>query len=1054
MKHLLIDAITIYPAGDTVIQAGDSIIYSAEAFDQYGNVLGSIQFEYSLVECTNCVGLFTGSVLNVTRSGQSRVQVTAEGVTALGGIVKVTPGDLSRMELQVDTIQFVGNVINSDAAIILYDEYNNLKTDYDLLANPINLYISSGELSTTELNDNSTQIGGVIRLPSYEITYTGLSDIVEIYAETGSVVSNTEIVGFNNYDIIDLVGTDGETLTEVMAGENTKTKLLILNNGNYSDNTNISYLSFYKSDPDNNVFEFDDSSSVLHETDTIKIFIPINPTPGIIDILVVVIVSDFTFNDVVYTVSDTISLPINILGSADISFSDGSFKPDSIFAHDEFDFDFDIQVDGTVPEIDSAIADLNLLSQDGLSELSNIFYGNVDNHFIQNDLISYTNLIGRINILDDMPNGYYPVEFSYQLFSGNSILTVEESIVDSIFVFFDHGLSLVIGSLKPQVVYAGSNVSFEFKVNLDSEVPYAFHEAHSVFRIYDYNYSTSTNLFLDTDSLYPGENILRSASISIQQEQLGRELLAEAKFKTCISGMTDTLEFSTSFTDASLPIEVHQQPSVQIIDLEIISPNSPKVNTSQELSMVCTIANLSNEQIQSLDIQLVSVENSSTIHNQNQTINDIVPFDTVEIYFNITASDVENLLPESFRVDILSDGIDVIPPVNNSAFLFIENPALLDLSYRVNGVENVDEFIVSHGESINLSIVLNNIGSSKISGGEYQLIIDGLLSSIDTLQGFIDDDSLLDFNFSAPLIDATVEFTFELKTVPIDINTGLEAELLNDLFTFKVFSISDETELTIGAEVTSSSLVLPGVPKSFFDFSFRNAGSSFLNDIMLNKIEFSVFNKNFNEIDARSVFNIGNSGFFEDDNKITHTTTGGNKITFWFDDFLISSGDNKSISLVLEFKNSDIKTVNFESFINQVDAVFESGPNYGLPVDIATVNGQDEILSIKFVIKGESLGESFIIRDNPFNPLESPALFSYELKKESDVEFRVFTLSGEEVYSLDIPSGSYGAKSGENMIEWDGKNNSGYLVLNGVYIASILDKSTGEYSRMKIALVK
>ena len=70
------------------------------------------------------------------------------------------------------------------------------------------------------------------------------------------------------------------------------------------------------------------------------------------------------------------------------------------------------------------------------------------------------------------------------------------------------------------------------------------------------------------------------------------------------------------------------------------------------------------------------------------------------------------------------------------------------------------------------------------------------------------------------------------------------------------------------------------------------------------------------------------------------------------------------------------------------------------------------------------------------------------------VEFRVFTLTGEEVYAKDLPEGSEGARLGENDIPWDGRNNAGHMVRNGVYIVSIKIVRTGEYARMKVAVVK
>jgi flagellar hook assembly protein FlgD len=70
------------------------------------------------------------------------------------------------------------------------------------------------------------------------------------------------------------------------------------------------------------------------------------------------------------------------------------------------------------------------------------------------------------------------------------------------------------------------------------------------------------------------------------------------------------------------------------------------------------------------------------------------------------------------------------------------------------------------------------------------------------------------------------------------------------------------------------------------------------------------------------------------------------------------------------------------------------------------------------------------------------------------VEFRVFSLTGEEVYSRNLPQGSEAAALGENEISWDGRNSSGHAVMSGVYIVSVKIVRTGEYARLKVAVVK
>ncbi len=98
--------------------------------------------------------------------------------------------------------------------------------------------------------------------------------------------------------------------------------------------------------------------------------------------------------------------------------------------------------------------------------------------------------------------------------------------------------------------------------------------------------------------------------------------------------------------------------------------------------------------------------------------------------------------------------------------------------------------------------------------------------------------------------------------------------------------------------------------------------------------------------------------------------------------------------------------------------------------------------------------DSLIVESNPFNPLDGPVTFLYNLCVDSDVEFRVFTITGEKVYSDKFTLGSQGGMSGTNQILWDGRNDTGDMVLNGVYVTMLNVLATGETTSLKLAVLK
>ncbi len=102
----------------------------------------------------------------------------------------------------------------------------------------------------------------------------------------------------------------------------------------------------------------------------------------------------------------------------------------------------------------------------------------------------------------------------------------------------------------------------------------------------------------------------------------------------------------------------------------------------------------------------------------------------------------------------------------------------------------------------------------------------------------------------------------------------------------------------------------------------------------------------------------------------------------------------------------------------------------------------------------DGLENCFIVENNPFNPLDGPVKFRYCLENDAEVDFRIFTIIGEEVYSRSFYAGGTGGTSGQNEIQWDGRNHGNDIVLNGVYIAKLLNKTSNETASLKLAVLK
>jgi flagellar hook assembly protein FlgD len=94
---------------------------------------------------------------------------------------------------------------------------------------------------------------------------------------------------------------------------------------------------------------------------------------------------------------------------------------------------------------------------------------------------------------------------------------------------------------------------------------------------------------------------------------------------------------------------------------------------------------------------------------------------------------------------------------------------------------------------------------------------------------------------------------------------------------------------------------------------------------------------------------------------------------------------------------------------------------------------------------------------NPFGrpPYESTQIRFLLQSTSSDVKLEIFSLAGELVKS-NWNQNLSGLPKGLFYIKWDGKNDRGYKVLNGVYLCTIEIRGASETKRFmtKIAYIK
>ena len=101
---------------------------------------------------------------------------------------------------------------------------------------------------------------------------------------------------------------------------------------------------------------------------------------------------------------------------------------------------------------------------------------------------------------------------------------------------------------------------------------------------------------------------------------------------------------------------------------------------------------------------------------------------------------------------------------------------------------------------------------------------------------------------------------------------------------------------------------------------------------------------------------------------------------------------------------------------------------------------------------GGSLNDNNIyIYPNPFNPLEQDGTIRYSLAEDGDVTIKIYDIGGNRARTLieDVPQSA----TDEQSIAWDGKNDKGKIVANGVYFY-VIESSSGEKATGKAAVIR
>jgi len=250
--------------------------------------------------------------------------------------------------------------------------------------------------------------------------------------------------------------------------------------------------------------------------------------------------------------------------------------------------------------------------------------------------------------------------------------------------------------------------------------------------------------------------------------------------------------------------------------------------------------------------------------------------------------------------------------------------------------------------------------------------------------------------------------------------------------------------------------IVRGGTNSVFGLRFKNNSDT---DIDIQSIDLNVKDNQNNDIAPNSVFTNLTVADYDNSTSIESVSpSGANPLTVNFSPALrIKPSQVQSI----EFLVSIAPQTDGNHFLLSIDSPQEDiraiDVGSGDPVDI-----RDDSLGFKITsalgagvvgLTDPELAASFFNFPNPFGQNgRSTTSFNYHLQQASKVTIRIYTLLGELVKTYQFQSTDpQGTADSHSDVSWDGRNENGQAVLNGVYVAVLLTDSGKAMTKIAIA---
>ena len=337
---------------------------------------------------------------------------------------------------------------------------------------------------------------------------------------------------------------------------------------------------------------------------------------------------------------------------------------------------------------------------------------------------------------------------------------------------------------------------------------------------------------------------------------------------------------------------------------------------------------------------------------------------------------------------------------------------------------------------------------------------------------------VLSWTLKAPQQDLTTAFVLKYKALPLDKNSGKAVVIGGDSASVSVpVRIRKKTiTVTINEDIVSdTTFTQPTDNVPLLGFNISNA--DYDDNLYIKGLKLEFFSTDSLPLSVLSLKNMIKSISVADIADVQEALakkqslgaiqgyidyqigdTAKNPLTLVFGQEVLIAPHTEAQLVVSALFRDKVMNRSFRTLLRNVN-VYDFDPQN--PLEIIDSTGaeiaESKLLSSKdFIIVSKDLKDAFYNYPNPFGRTYEHTNIVFRLTEQSDVDIRIFTLVGGLVWTRRLQG--LGAGLYQSLVRWDGRNDRGKVVLNGVYLCAIDIKPRNGGSKKryitKIAFIK